>query len=93
MRAFDPYKHLPIFSILLDVIQVRTLWLREGSDVIAAVFTASLAAKILVFLLEVREKRNILVPKYKNYSHQWNFEQKPIFLGEQTLFSRLWQSP
>ncbi|KAJ4864305.1 ABC transporter domain-containing protein [Trichoderma breve] len=53
-----------VFSIAFDAVQCRTLWLLK-TNVLAPVSTATLACKIVVFLLELGEKRHILL-------HPWN---------------------
>ncbi|EHK26512.1 uncharacterized protein TRIVIDRAFT_20223, partial [Trichoderma virens Gv29-8] len=53
-----------VFSIAFDAVQCRTLWLLK-TNVLASVSTATLACKLLVFLLELGEKRHILL-------HPWN---------------------
>lgn len=40
------------FSLLLDTAQARSLWLRHGLEVLAAVFIVSMAVKIVLLLLE-----------------------------------------
>jgi hypothetical protein len=45
------------FSVLLDAVQARSLWLRNTNAPIAAVFTAALAVKLIITVLEGREKR------------------------------------
>ncbi|KAL7941848.1 P-loop containing nucleoside triphosphate hydrolase protein [Trichoderma barbatum] len=49
-----------IFSIAFDSVQCRTLWLVRA-DAVAPVYTAVLGIKTLAFLLELREKRSILL--------------------------------
>ncbi|PTB57418.1 hypothetical protein M431DRAFT_77311 [Trichoderma harzianum CBS 226.95] len=53
-----------VFSIAFDAVQCRTLWLLK-TNVLAPVSTATLACKLVVFLLELGEKRHILL-------HPWN---------------------
>jgi ATP-binding cassette subfamily C (CFTR/MRP) protein 1 len=58
-----------LFSIILDVPQARTLWLRHRSDTaIAALFTACLVIKTVVLFLETRSKRPWLLPSYRAYA-------------------------
>jgi ATP-binding cassette subfamily C (CFTR/MRP) protein 1 len=52
------------FSVLFDATQARTLWLRHADVSIPVVFTANLAVKLLITLLEAREKDPI--PQIKN---------------------------
>lgn len=53
------------FSILLDVPQARTLWLRLGWTAVPGIFTAGLFAKVIVLCLEARNKRMLLLPPYR----------------------------
>ncbi|KAL7914654.1 P-loop containing nucleoside triphosphate hydrolase protein [Trichoderma velutinum] len=53
-----------VFSIAFDAVQCRTLWLLK-TNVLAPVFTATLACKLVIFLLELGEKRHILL-------HPWS---------------------
>ncbi|GIC86176.1 uncharacterized protein Aud_002541 [Aspergillus udagawae] len=48
-----------VFSVLFDAVQARSLWLRSTNGPIAAVFTAALAVKLIITVLEGREKRAI----------------------------------
>ncbi|KAL7786231.1 P-loop containing nucleoside triphosphate hydrolase protein [Trichoderma ceciliae] len=50
-----------VFSIAFDVVQCRTLWLLKTSSSLAPVSTATLVCKLVVFLLELGEKRRILL--------------------------------
>jgi ATP-binding cassette, subfamily C (CFTR/MRP), member 1 len=53
-------------SLLCDVTRARTLWLRDDGE-IASDFTAGVAVKFVLLLLEVAEKRRILLPSYQSY--------------------------
>ncbi|EMC91438.1 hypothetical protein BAUCODRAFT_39613 [Baudoinia panamericana UAMH 10762] len=58
-----------LFSLVLDIPQTRTLWLRSGLPrSVPALFTAGLAAKTLILCLEARTKRRALFPPYKIYA-------------------------
>jgi ATP-binding cassette subfamily C (CFTR/MRP) protein 1 len=58
-----------LFSIILDVPQARTLWLRHRSDTaIAATFTACLVIKTIVIFLETQSKRPWLLPSFQAYA-------------------------
>ncbi len=48
------------FSLLFDSARVRTLWLMRYDGAIRGVFTASLAMKVIILLLEAKEKRQYL---------------------------------
>ncbi|CAH0054441.1 unnamed protein product [Clonostachys solani] len=55
------------FSILLDVAQCRTLWLRDGNVSVAAVFTVGVVLKLAFLGVEMIEKRSILKAPYSLY--------------------------
>lgn len=55
-----------VFTLLPDITQSRTLWLRSSNTPIAAVFTASIAAKATLLILESCGKQSHLRPAYKN---------------------------
>jgi ATP-binding cassette subfamily C (CFTR/MRP) protein 1 len=54
-----------LLTILFDIAQIRTLWLRHSDMTIAAVFTCSTAIKVLLLILEARQKKNYLKQAYK----------------------------
>lgn len=56
-----------LFSLLFDIPQTRTLWLRRGPRSLPALFTAGVAAKAVVLFLEAKNKRRALFPPYKLY--------------------------
>ena len=72
MRSAKPSDIISVFiliSIILDIPQARTLWLRHRSDTaVAATFTACLAIKIVILFLEARSKRPWLLPPYRAYA-------------------------
>ncbi|KAF7919657.1 hypothetical protein EAE99_008509 [Botrytis elliptica] len=47
-------------TLVFDAVQSRTIWLIDNDTAIAGVFTASLALKLCMLLLEVREKHHLL---------------------------------
>src|SRR5699024_10490853 len=47
-------------TVVLDIAQARTLWLRRLKTPIAAVFTATVAVKAVMLLLESRKKTRYL---------------------------------
>ncbi|TWU71096.1 hypothetical protein ED733_000130 [Metarhizium rileyi] len=50
------------FSIAFDAVQCRTLWLLSARiPVLAAVFTTTLASKVVIFALEAAAKRSLLL--------------------------------
>lgn len=55
-------------SILFDTARARTIWLLDNANIsaIPAVFTASLALKAVMLLLESTEKRSILLDEYRD---------------------------
>ena len=57
-----------LFSVLLDLPQARTLWLRPGPRSIPAVFTVGFCAKAVILYLEARSKRRSLFPPYRLYA-------------------------
>jgi ATP-binding cassette subfamily C (CFTR/MRP) protein 1 len=71
-RSASPSDLISVFtliSIILDVPQARTLWLRHRSDTaVAAIFTACLAIKIAILFLEARSKGPWLLPPYRAYA-------------------------
>lgn len=74
MRSARPSDIISVFiliSIVLDVPQARTLWLRHRSDMAVAItFTACLAIKIVILFLESRSKRPWLLDPYRAYSRE-----------------------
>ncbi|KAJ6779329.1 hypothetical protein PWT90_02512 [Aphanocladium album] len=52
-------------SILLDLFRCRTIWLVEELAPLAYTFTASIAAKALLFGLEARSKRAVMIEDWK----------------------------
>jgi hypothetical protein len=52
------------FSILLDAVQLRTLWTIHSLTTIASVFSASFSAKATLLILEAIEKESFLAPPY-----------------------------
>jgi ATP-binding cassette subfamily C (CFTR/MRP) protein 1 len=55
-----------LVSLLCDVTRARTLWLIAGNK-IASDFTATVALKFVLLLLEAVEKRRILLPTFESY--------------------------
>lgn len=55
-----------LFTLLLDLPQARTLWLQHTHVAIAGLFSASLACKAVLLILETFEKRPYLMPPYRN---------------------------
>lgn len=57
-----------LFSLLFDIPQTRTLWLRSGPRALPALFTAGVAAKAIVLILEAKSKTRLLFPPYRLYA-------------------------
>ncbi|GJC82527.1 ABC transporter atnG [Colletotrichum liriopes] len=57
-----------IFSLMFDAVQCRTLWMLPGLRHLASVFTAALAVKSTIFLLEVQGKRRFLLAALQHLS-------------------------
>ena len=47
-------------SSLFDAVRLRTLWLMPYNSIIRIIFTTSFALKVVILLLEAREKRSYL---------------------------------
>ncbi|KAI0508944.1 P-loop containing nucleoside triphosphate hydrolase protein [Xylaria bambusicola] len=56
-----------LFTTFLDIARVRTQWLLQDADGIAATLTASLTVKIALLSLEAIEKRRLLKDGYHEY--------------------------
>lgn len=54
-----------LFSLLFDIAQTRTLWLRQFDLPLAKLFTACTALKCFALLLEAVGKERILEPQFK----------------------------
>ena len=74
MRSAKPSDLISVFiliSVILDVPQARTLWLRHRSDMaVATTFTTCLAIKMIILFLESRSKRPWLLAPYRAYSRE-----------------------
>ncbi|WAO95847.1 Hypothetical protein NCS54_01349200 [Fusarium falciforme] len=57
-----------LLTLLFDCAIARTLWLIEGTKLIAKVFTATVAIKFTVLVSEAWEKRSILRAQYRELS-------------------------
>ncbi len=55
-----------LFTLLLDFAQARTLWLQGANTAIAAVFSASIALKLVLLVLESQSKRSFLTPSHRD---------------------------
>lgn len=52
-----------LFSVLFDIVRIRTLWLIGEDSNVARLFTTSLVLKCGILFLEAREKRDYLRPE------------------------------
>lgn len=71
LRSVRPSTLLSVYlgtSILLDTPRIRTLFFIPDSQTIARLFLAGFLVKILIFALEVSEKRRLLRPKWQDAS-------------------------
>lgn len=57
-----------LITLPFDMARARTLWLDHANTATAAVFTSALGVKIMVFIAEAIEKRNILLERYRHTS-------------------------
>lgn len=57
-----------LLSLLMDIVRVRTAWIRGGSLPLAVAYTIAVAIKLVALLAEAIEKRAILLPRFKNIS-------------------------
>ncbi|KAL0937343.1 ABC multidrug transporter [Colletotrichum truncatum] len=55
-----------VITIVLDLAQVRTFWLRDGLTAVAGVFTTSLVVKVVILALEETPKRVLLPSSEKD---------------------------
>lgn len=55
-------------SLLFDVTQARTLYLRHENTSILGLFTTNIGVKIALLLMEARDKRRYLKFPYREYS-------------------------
>ncbi len=57
-----------LISLIFDVAQVRTLYLRQDDQTILGLFTANIGIKVVLLLLESRSKLRYLRVPYNTYS-------------------------
>lgn len=70
-RSVQPSIILNVYllaSVAFDAVQVRTLFLRRDEPVILGLFTANIAVKSALLILEAMSKRKYLRAPYRNYS-------------------------
>lgn len=53
------------FSVLFDVVQLRTLWKIHSLETVASIFSSALALKVVILVLEAWEKDSLLTPPYR----------------------------
>jgi hypothetical protein len=54
-----------LFSLLFDIVRVRTLWLIGQDTNVARIFTTSVVSKVCILCLELKEKRYYLIGRDK----------------------------
>ncbi|KAL4876404.1 P-loop containing nucleoside triphosphate hydrolase protein [Aspergillus karnatakaensis] len=57
-----------LFTLLLDCVVARTLWLANRDSVISSLFTSTLAIKLIVLVSEGWEKQHMLLSQYRHLS-------------------------
>ncbi len=70
-RSVRPSTLLTLYwglSTLLDLARVRTLFYLQSAHHLAAVFLAGFCVKLVIFILELYEKRRLLRPKWQDAS-------------------------
>lgn len=75
-----------LLSLMLDIPQARTLWLRPGSKSLPCVFTAGVVAKIVSLGLEACTKGGALFPQYR-----MNAPERLVSLYDRTVL--WWLNP
>ncbi|KAI9848831.1 MAG: hypothetical protein M1837_006347 [Sclerophora amabilis] len=56
-----------LFTLVFDAARTRTLWSIPNSRMVAIFFTVTVGWKVLILLLEAKEKRSLLRPLYQHY--------------------------
>lgn len=92
-RSVRPSTLLSVYlgiSILLDTARVRTLFFIPDSQIFASLVLAGFLVKILIFGLEVTEKRCLLQPKWKDASPEATSGaiSRALFIWLNHLFGR-----
>jgi hypothetical protein len=93
IRSVRPSTLLSVYlgiSILLDTARVRTLFFIPDSQTFARLFLASFIVKIIIFALEVSEKRRLLWPKWQDASPEATSGviNRALFIWLNDLFGR-----
>lgn len=92
-RSIRPSSMINLFifgSLILDIPQARTLWLRQVPKEVSVMFTVGLASKMVVLYLEARGKMSSLFPQYRTYAPESlvNFFNRTVLWWLNPLF---WQ--
>jgi len=82
-----------VFSIAFDAVQCRTLWLLQSDQrlhTIASIFSISVGIRVVIFVLEAKEKRSLLIPPWNRASPESlsGTISRSFFWWLNTLFSR-----
>ncbi|KAH8879372.1 ABC transporter [Thozetella sp. PMI_491] len=70
-RSVRPSTLLTLYlfsTIILDLAQARSLWLLGNDNTLAGLFSANLAVKLALLILEAQQKRDYLKQPYQNLS-------------------------
>ena len=59
-----------LLSLAFDIVRARTLWSIPDNKSLAIVFVVTVSIKGLMMLLEAKEKRDLLLPKYQSLSSE-----------------------
>ena len=90
-RSVRPSALLNIYllsTVILDVVQARTLYLRHDGSSIPVAFTVSVGLKLALLVLEAQEKRSYLKP---DYIQQLSEEEKSGLVFNRSFF--WWLNP
>lgn len=71
VRSVRPSTLLSVYfgvSTLLDLARVRTLYFVSAPHVVAKIYTASFSIKLVIFFLEITEKRSLLQSQWQYMS-------------------------
>lgn len=71
LRSIRPSAIINAYMLLtlpFDVARTRTLWIDRATDPIAALFTSTLAVKVLILVTEAFDKRHLLLERYRHFS-------------------------
>lgn len=56
-----------LMSLVFDIPQARTLYLRDASMSVTAIFTAAISAKVVLLVLEAQSKKSHLIYPFKEF--------------------------